>query len=249
MFRFRRRPPAAPNGSIPSGQRVYAIGDIHGRADLLDTLLTKIQGDVDQQPATRVRLILLGDLIDRGPDSAAVVERVRQLAKGSDDVSVLLGNHEEVFLLALGGDTQAMRMFARIGGLATLTSYGLSEEQIAAADYSDLARLAIDAVPRDHLEFIGTFEDIIIIGDYAFVHAGVRPGVPLDRQRTGDLRWIRGGFLDSEERLDRIIVHGHTISEEVEERRFRIGVDTGAYATGRLTALALEGSRRWYLST
>jgi serine/threonine protein phosphatase 1 len=249
MFRFRRRPPAGPNGNIPDGQRVYAIGDIHGRVDLLDALLVKIQADIDQLPAARIRLILLGDLIDRGPASAAVVERVHQLAKGSDDVSVLLGNHEEVFLLALGGDIQAMRLFVRIGGLATLTSYGLSEEQIAAADYNDLTRLAIDAVPRDHLEFIGTFQDIITIGDYAFVHAGVRPGVPLDRQRTEDLRWIRGGFLDSAERLDRIIVHGHTISEEVDEHPFRIGVDTGAYATDKLTALALEGSRRWYLST
>lgn len=249
MFRFRRSPPASPNGTIPDGQRVYAIGDVHGRVDLLDALLVRIQADVEQQTAVKTRLILLGDLIDRGPDSAAVVERVRQLAQGNDNVSVLLGNHEEVFLLALGGEIQAMRLFIRIGGLATLASYGLSEEQVAAADYNDLIRLAIEAVPREHLEFMGTFEDMITIGGYAFVHAGVRPGVPLSRQRTEDLRWIREGFLDSPGPFERTIVHGHTISKDVDERPFRIGVDTGAYATGKLTALALEGNRRWYLST
>ncbi|WP_066812390.1 metallophosphoesterase [Sphingomonas asaccharolytica] len=249
MFRLRRRPPVCPNGRIPDGQRVYAIGDVHGRVDLLNVLLAKIQADVEKLPAARIQLILLGDLIDRGPDSAAVVERARQLAEASDGVSVLLGNHEEVFLLALGGEIPAMRLFARIGGLATLVSYGLSEDQIAAADYNDLIRLAIDAVPREHLEFMGTFKDLITIGDYAFVHAGVRPDIPLDRQRTEDLRWIRKDFLDSPGPFDRIIVHGHTISENVEERPFRIGVDTGAYVTGKLTALALEGDRRWYLST
>jgi serine/threonine protein phosphatase 1 len=246
---FRARPARAAVHTIPAGQRVYAIGDVHGRLDLLDALLAMIdRDDANRGPATTT-LILLGDLVDRGPDSAGVVERARRLAEGDRQVRLLKGNHEEIFLDALAGDDKALRLFCRVGGRETSLSYGIDPAEYESLDHEALQQRLAERVPEDHRTFLDTLEDMVIIGDYAFVHAGVRPDTPLDQQRASDLRWIRGSFLEHRGTLEKMIVHGHTIEDEVQYRGHRIGIDTGAYETGRLTALALEEDRNWLLQT
>jgi serine/threonine protein phosphatase 1 len=247
---FRRRPtPSRLEGRIPAGQRVYAIGDVHGRLDLLNALLGSIHVDDAQRGPAQSRIIFLGDLIDRGPSSAQVVDRAIEVAAGPQDCQFLLGNHEEVFLQALSGDLKALAFFIRIGGRETILSYGISEQEYRDCDYPELHRLLTERVPLSHIRFLEGFEDLIVAGDFAFVHAGVKPGQALADQRTSDLRWIRREFLDHGERFEKIIVHGHTITEEVEVRPHRIGLDTGAYSSGKLTAMGFEGGERWVLDT
>lgn len=244
LFNFAARE-QAPQPIVPPGRRIYAIGDIHGRLDLLDLLLERIAGDDERGDA---ELIFLGDLVDRGDDSRGVVDRLLAL-RDTRSARFLMGNHEEVFLRALEGDLKALRFLTRIGGRETLLSYGISEEQYRALDYDDLLVLAQKLVPATHRAFLASFERWIEIGDYLFVHAGLRPGVALADQQQSDLCWIRGEFLDHRESFGKIVVHGHSITDEVDERPNRIGIDTGAFASGRLTALGLEGAMRWYLST
>lgn len=245
-----REPAHLPvQGTIPPGVRVYAVGDIHGRLDLLDALLAQIEADDAARPAARTMVIFLGDLIDRGPDSAGVVQRLMDVASRTDRVRFLLGNHEEVFLKALAGDEKALPFFIRIGGKPTILSYGVSEQQYQQSEYPELLEMLQARVPPAHVQFLSAFENMIVVGDYAFVHAGVRPGTPLAEQEAPTLRWIRDEFLTHGAPLEKIIVHGHTISEEVEERACRIGLDTGAYASGRLTAMGFEGAERWILQT
>lgn len=244
-----RRAAQAPLGTIPAGERVYAIGDIHGCAGLLDDLLAMIDADDAARAPARTTLIFLGDLVDRGPASAAVIERLRQLQLSRPDTRFLLGNHEEIFLGAIDGEPKALRLFCRIGGRETILSYGLDASAYEAMDYEELAKTITDLVPDAHRSFVADFEDIIEIGDYVFVHAGIRPGVALAEQRNSDLRWIRDPFLDHRKPLAKMVVHGHTISDELDVQPHRIGVDTGAYTTGRLTALGLEGGDRWVLQT
>lgn len=247
---FKSRSVAQPAlAAIPEGQRIYAVGDIHGRADLLDALIALIEADDRDRGPAETTLIFLGDIVDRGPASAAVVERLRTLAQQRGSVRFLLGNHEEIFLGALDGEPKALRLFCRIGGRETVLSYGMEAAEYERLDYEELVHRLADLVPADHRRFLDGFEDMIVIGDYAFVHAGVRPDTPLDRQRTADLRWIRDPFLDHRARLEKTIVHGHTMTDEIEHRGHRIGIDTGAYATGRLTALGLEGREVWHLQT
>lgn len=236
-------------GAVPDGVRVYAVGDIHGRLDLLDDLLARMEADDASRGKADTIVIFLGDLIDRGPNSAQVVQRLMELGSGSDRIRFLLGNHEEVFLKSLRGDAKALPFFVRIGGKPTILSYGIDEAEYGAADYPELLEMLRASVPQAHIDFLSAFEDMIVIGDYAFVHAGVRPGVPLDRQEPGNLRWIREEFLNHGAPFEKIVVHGHTICDEVEERSSRIGIDTGAYASGRLTAMAFEGIDRWVLQT
>lgn len=238
-----------PPASVPDGVRVYAIGDIHGRLDLLDQLLFRIEADERIRGNAKTQLIFLGDLIDRGPDSSGVVQRALEVEQSGRPVRFLLGNHEEVFLKALGGSLEALRFFVKIGGRATILSYGFTEQEYAALDFEDLLQALIARVPDEHVAFLQRFEDRIAIGNYLFVHAGIRPRVPVDEQTGGDLRWIRSEFLDYRGAHGPIVVHGHTITEDVEERANRIGIDTGAFASGRLTALGLQGGERWYLST
>ncbi len=234
---------------MPPGTRVYAIGDIHGRLDLLEDLLARMDADDQRRGPAETIVIFLGDLIDRGPDSAQVVDRLMQLAEKSDRLRFLLGNHEEVFLKAMAGEPKALPFFLRIGGKPTVLSYGISEAEYLASDYPELLDLLRARVPQPHLDFLAGFEDMVVIGSYAFVHAGVQPGVPLDAQTPSMLRWIRDEFLNHDQPFEKIVVHGHTISDEVEETVGRIGIDTGAYASGRLTAMGFEGSERWILQT
>jgi serine/threonine protein phosphatase 1 len=246
---LRRRSAPKLEGRVPEGQRLYAIGDIHGRLDLLDTLLETIEEDDARRGPAQSRIIFLGDLIDRGPSSAQVVERAMQIAAGPGDCQFLLGNHEEVFLQAMSGDLKALAFFTRIGGRETILSYGISEEEYRHADFPELLALLNERVPGAHIRFLEGFEDLIVIGDFAFVHAGVRPGQALADQRASDLRWIRREFLEHNGGLEKIIVHGHTITEDVEIRSHRIGLDTGAYSSGKLTAMGFEAGERWVLDT
>lgn len=239
----------AQRDAVPEGVRVYAVGDIHGRLDLLDDLLARIGNDDARRGPAETSIIFLGDLVDRGPDSAGVVERLRLLAESGRQVRFLAGNHEEVFLDAINGDSKALKLFCRIGGRETVLSYGVGEAEYDALDYGELAEALHRIVPDDHRRFLAGFEDAIGLGDYLFVHAGVRPDRPLDDQRTADLRWIRDIFLDHRARLTKRVVHGHTIVSAVEFRPHRIGIDTGAYRTGVLTALGLEGTDQWLLQT
>ncbi len=246
---LRSRNALRPVASIPDGMRVYAIGDIHGRIDLLDALLATIEDDDRQRPAADVKLIFLGDLVDRGPDSAAVVARVRTLCGPGQPGVLLKGNHEEIFVRSARGDPRSARAFMMNGGPETLASYGISEAESGSGSFEDLAALIRARVPAADLAFLDSGESMIRIGDYAFVHAGVRPGVALEAQDERDVRWMRSTFIDSTANHGAVIVHGHTVSAEPEERPNRIGIDTGAYASGVLTALGLEGDQRWFLNT
>jgi len=245
---FSRARKSQPTHRIPDGQRVYAVGDVHGRLDLLDDLIRRIGEDDAERGAARTKLIFLGDLVDRGPDSRGVIERVRAL-QAAGNLHCLMGNHEEVFLRSIDGDIQALRLFIRIGGRETILSYGVSEEDYNKADFEELAEILAARVPPEHVAFISSFEDHIEIGDYLFVHAGIRPGVPIAEQASSDLRWIRDSFLDHEGDHGRRVVHGHSIRQEAELLPNRIGIDTGAYATDRLSAVGLEGGAQWFLST
>ncbi len=234
--------------SIPAGRRVYAVGDIHGRLDLVDRLLGMIDADDRSRGPAATELIFLGDLVDRGPELRGVVERLMALREDRS-VRFLRGNHEEVFLHALTGDLRALRFLIRIGGRETLLSYGITADEYRELDYDELMALIVAKVPADHIAFLASFEDWIEIGDYLFVHAGIRPGVTLAEQKSSDLCWIRDEFLRHRDSFGRMVVHGHSITEDIDERANRIGIDTGAFASGRLTAIGLEGDQRWFLST
>lgn len=240
-------PPVRRGFALPEGQRVYAIGDIHGRDDLFAQMIDHIRDDNAGRDLARVTIILLGDLVDRGPDSAGVVERAMRLKDEFADTRLLIGNHEECFLAALTGDVRRVRYFMRIGGDATIRSYWRDDASFAEASFEEVAERLPTLVPAEHVDFLGNGEDVIEIGDYAFVHAGVRPGVPLDKQQRSDLRWIRDEFLDDLGDHGKVIVHGHSITAEPNEQVNRIGIDTGAFQSGVLTGLGLQGSERWYL--
>jgi serine/threonine protein phosphatase 1 len=249
---FKKTVPQRPldTARVPDGMRVYAIGDIHGRNDLLQGLLKQIEADDVARGAADTHIIFLGDLMDRGPDSAGVIDTAMALRDDGRKVRFLMGNHEEVFVRACRkNDPKVTRFFLRIGGEETVLSYPITRAEYMTLDMEQLSQRLGSLVPQAHLDFIQSFEDQIIIGDYAFVHAGIRPGVPMSEQKPTDLRWIREEFVDQRGDLEKVVVYGHTIYDEVEERGSRIGIDTGAYASGKLTALALEGGERWYLQT
>lgn len=233
----------------PPGWRAYAVGDVHGRLDLLDQILAAIGADVEDKPADKIVLVMLGDLIDRGRDSAGVVERLRRFSDDRFKLVCLMGNHEEVLLRILAGERGLVQDWLLFGGAECLDSYGVDPAQVGRMPERDALALIKRAIPVSHAQFLSSFADTLRFGDYLFVHAGIRPGVAIEAQKQIDLRWIRGDFLDHRDALEVMVVHGHTISPTVEERQHRIGIDTGAYRSNRLTALAIEGERRWYLST
>ena len=241
LFRKSHFPPPATPPALPEGLRVYAIGDVHGRLDCLDALLEIIAGH-SVYAAAETRLVFLGDLIDRGPESRGVVERAMQLAAGPQTCDFVMGNHEELLLQAAAGEPGALSLFRRAGGRETLLSYGADAGEFDACDAEALRAMIGRLVPAEHLAFLESFSNGVSLGDYRFVHAGVRPGIAFEDQKEADLRWIRHEFLNHEGHFDGMVVHGHTISEEPEFRHNRIGIDTGAFVTGRLTALVLEGA-------
>jgi len=246
-FRFRRKTVSA-SPSVGK-MRVYAVGDIHGRLDLFNQLLDEIARDDAGRTPMRAQLVLLGDLVDRGPSSAQMVERAMGLTEFDDAVHFIKGNHEEVFVAAARGDVRAAGLLRRIGGVETLASYGLDAELCAVMTDSELVRWMLAHVPREHVDFLDGFDDMLPVGDYLFVHAGIRPRVPLESQTPEDLRWIRRDFLGHKGDHGCVIIHGHSISTEIDEQSNRIGIDTGAWRTDKLTAIGLEGSERWFLQT
>ncbi|WP_156678131.1 metallophosphoesterase family protein [Sphingomonas profundi] len=235
---------------VPAGERIYAIGDIHGRIDLFQALLDQIRRDNEARDPATVRLILLGDIIDRGPASAELVARCRALSERSDRFVVLKGNHEAMMVDALGGNLHALALWLRNGGDAALASWGVDAALIAEGPPHKCIADARAHVPAATIAWLRALPTTLRIGDYLFVHAGIRPGVPLADQTEPDLLWIRREFLDSGADHGLVVVHGHSISARGPELRAnRIGIDTGAYRTGSLTALMLEGSDRLLLST
>ena len=238
---------ARPRGA--RGHRAYVIGDIHGRLDLLDALLAKIHRELDERPARKTLLVFVGDLIDRGPSSAQVIERLRTYRRPGVEPIFLLGNHEEVLLRILGGDSTPIASWLKFGGAQCLASYGADADALARGSDAEVLAEVRGAIPKAHVDFLNSFADTCRFGDYLFVHAGIRPGVELDLQAQSDLRWIRGPFLLDDSDHGFVVVHGHTITSGVDERVNRIGIDTGAYRSGLLTALAIEGEKRWFLDT
>lgn len=251
MLRFFRSRTPAPErqpiaAAVPDGQRVYAVGDIHGRSDLFISLIEAIEHDNRDRGPAETTVILLGDLVDRGPDSVNVIALAREWQKFRN-VRILTGNHEEMFLKSMES-LETLRHFLRHGGRETLLSYGVDKKEYTRASIEDVQAMMVAKVPRADIDFISRFEDMIEIGDYLFVHAGVEPGVPLAEQSTARLRWIREPFLSHEEPYERVVIHGHTIAEKPADQGNRIGIDTGAYASGQLTALVLEGDSRRYIT-
>ncbi len=244
FIRPRQQPILA---SVPDGQRVYAIGDIHGRNDLFLDLIEAIERDDAARGPAQTTVILLGDLVDRGPDSAGVIATAREW-RDYRTVRIIAGNHEEMFLLSFRRTT-ALRSFLRYGGEETILSYPVDAQAFRMAELEQAQELMAAAVPQADRDFIAGFEDSIRIGDYLFVHAGIQPGVALDEQAVHELRWIREPFLSHAGSHGCVVVHGHSITDEVDMRHNRIGIDTGAFMSGRLTALGLEGTSRWLLET
>jgi serine/threonine protein phosphatase 1 len=247
MLSFSSKSERGPAGA--PGYRAYVVGDVHGRLDLLEQLLARIHSEVQHRPAVKTLLVFVGDLIDRGPNSAQVIERLRTYKRQGIQPFFLLGNHEEVLLRILGGDAQLITKWRWFGGSECLQSYGVDPSCFGHVSDAEALAIVREAIPREHVEFIESFADSCRFGDYLFVHAGIRPGIGLDQQSQADLRWIREPFLLDESDHGFVVVHGHTISAEVQDRPNRIGIDTGAYRTGVLTALAIEGSDRWLLDT
>jgi serine/threonine protein phosphatase 1 len=247
---FARQQAVAPRvWSLPQGERVYAIGDIHGRLDLFDQLLAKIDADDIARGAADTTLVILGDLADRGPDSRGVIERLIDIKASPRKTVFLMGNHEELLIRTWEGERGTAGTFNRVGGRDTMYSYGVSEEDYNICDLGELTTLVANRVPRDHIDFLRSFADWHHQGDYLFVHAGIRPGFEIEDQDPVDLRWIRGDFTGSLTDHGYMVVHGHSITPEVDEQPNRIGIDTGAFASGILTAIGLEGGERWYIAT
>ena len=244
-----------PPGRLPPGpadRSLYAIGDVHGRDDLLEPLLDAIASHAERTAAGRKAadaagrpslLVGLGDYVDRGPRAAAVIERLSRFHREDFTFVPLMGNHEHLMLQFLADADEAGPWLANGGG-ATLASYGVA----VGAGWAERARYGAlrDALARNlpphHRRFLDTLATSHAAGDYLFVHAGIRPGVPMDDQDFQDLIWIRGPFLRATEPHGALVVHGHSITPAADVRANRVGIDTGAFYSGRLTALAIAGS-------
>jgi serine/threonine protein phosphatase 1 len=233
----------------PSGSRLYVVGDIHGRLDLLLRLYEGIVEDARKEPAGDRRVFYLGDYIDRGPSSREVLEFLMDRDRERLPAIHLRGNHEAMLLQFLEDSSIGPEWLA-YGGLATLMSYGVNlKEGETDQKWAAAQQALVENLPNSHKEFLRSLPTHASAGDYFFVHAGVRPGIPLDRQADSDLIWIRGEFLSSDDFHGQIVVHGHSYRTEPDVRPNRIGIDTGAYATGRLTCLVLEGRSMRFLTT
>ena len=240
------RLPAAPAYRGPAGRRLYAVGDIHGRADLLDLVLDAIEADADaaRRRGLAATAIFLGDYVDRGPDSRGVLTRLSGLKPHVVEWRFLEGNHEA----AMMGFIEAPHLYEvwlDYGGDATLDSYGVAP----VGELAGMAEGLRKALPADHRAFLGRLDLSLGFGEYFFAHAGIRPGVDLDAQSAQDLLYIREPFLSSTAHHPGRVVHGHTITAEPEIRPSRIGIDTGAYASGRLTCLVVDEEKTRLFTT
>ncbi len=234
----RRKKQRAPR--LPVGLRVYAIGDVHGRADLLDEVFCRINAHQAENPVLRPVTILLGDYIDRGPASRDVLDLL--IARNLRHEMVCLKGNHEPYILEFLRRPGRLREWSMLGGRETLMSYGIKPPISADAQTQiKLANALKSAIPKSHVQFLVNLPSFFSCGGFFFAHAGVKPGVPLEKQRDEDLLWIRDDFLLHEDDFGKIVVHGHTPVLDLDIRHNRINIDTGAYATGRLTCLVIEG--------
>jgi serine/threonine protein phosphatase 1 len=229
---------------IPDDRRVYAIGDVHGEARLLGRLLRKIAADQAEREPKSITIIFVGDLIDRGPRSDVILQSM--IRADDPGVIVLKGNHEQALVDAYRGDDQALESWLCFGGEATLNSFGIEVDLDAWDDFAVLREQMRARIGDVLIDWLDRRPVHCCIGDYFFVHAGIRPGVPLDRQTEEDMLWIREPFIASRREHAKVIVHGHTIERgPVELGGNRINLDTGAHRFGHLSALGLEGDEQW----
>ena len=241
----KRETQPALRAAVPPDHFVVAVGDLHGRLDLLEPLWTKIDAASRLSSARQRTLIFIGDYVDRGLESAQLVERLLDGFPGFEAI-FLKGNHDETLLQFLS-DPSIGEVWRNFGGLETLRSYGVVHS--AGKSWAQTRSEFASVLPQTHEAFFKNLRLYHVIGDYIFVHAGLKPRVPLEEQRESDLLWIREEFLESPVNFGRTVVHGHTPSDAPEVRGNRIGIDTGAYMTGNLTAVVLEGRTREFLST
>lgn len=241
---FGRR--AAPATAL--GERIYAIGDVHGRPDLLDRMLDAIgRHSAKMGPSQRLNIILIGDVVDRGPDPRGALQALDEARHRIPGMITLLGNHEEMLLRALAGDEPTLRGWMRVGGGETVESFGLrpiADDEDAVPYIAALRR----AVPRAWVDWITTWPLTARSGDYLFVHAGVRPGVSLKRQARQHYLWGHEAFMEDARDHGAVVVHGHTIVPAAEIRSNRIAIDTGAYRSDTLSAIYLDGTTQQVLS-
>ncbi|WP_049819995.1 metallophosphoesterase family protein [Bradyrhizobium japonicum] len=243
---------ALPDQRLPSGfsspaqLRFYTVGDIHGRLDLLERVDAKIDDDLKRRPCARSVRVFLGDYVDRGPHSREVIEYLIGL-EGKHDTVFVLGNHETCLTTFI--DIPAtLPTWLQVGGQETLISYGIHPPRnLSEADQSRLAAELAQALPASHLNFFRRLRPCFAFEGLFFVHAGVRPGTPLADQSLADLCWIRDDFLRHDGLFEKLVIHGHTPVRTPEIRPNRINIDTGAYATGQLTCLWIEGDRMGFL--
>ena len=239
----------AVSASLPPGRRVYCIGDIHGRLDLLEELHDMILNDCTGFEGTKV-VVYLGDYIDRGAQSKQVLDLLIEKPLDGFETVHLLGNHEHAMLDFLRNPSGVSAAWLSFGGQVTCMSYAVGLGKVMMNMDLELLREELgEKLPQSHLDFMNSMPLSHTEGSYYFVHAGIRPDVPIEDQDIGDMLWIRDEFISSRQCHEFIVVHGHTISMEVENRPNRIGIDTGAYQTGTLTALVLEGSEQRLLQT
>ncbi len=236
---------------VPDGMRVYAIGDIHGRADLLAALHEGIRVDLEQnRPSGEAVLVYVGDYIDRGMHSREVIDQILSNPVPGLNKIYLKGNHDDSALQFLQ-DAAFGPVWFSYGGDATLLSYGVRTpaKKVGVERFEDMRKQFEAALPPAHLEFLTNLQLTYECGDYLFVHAGVKPGVALADQQAQDLMWIRDEFLGSRHDFGKVVVHGHTVTDAPQQKANRIGIDTGAYASHRLTCLILEGEQRYFMAT
>jgi serine/threonine protein phosphatase 1 len=226
--------------ALPAGTRIYAIGDIHGRADLLDELLCRINEDIKIRPIGRSLYVFLGDYIDRGARSRETIDRLVEHGQNCEAI-FLKGNHEQIAIKCLS-DPSLFDQWMRLGGLETLISYGVVRHALGSGRQIVEMQAAFHrALPRSHLRFLRDLQPSFFCGDFFFAHAGVRPDVDLSKQKESDMLWIRDEFLSSRKDFGKIVVHGHTPARDIEVEPNRVNVDTGGFATGRLSCLVIEG--------
>lgn len=241
MWKPSRDAKALSKASLPDGIRVYAVGDIHGRTDLLKLQLAQIEADETLYPCSHAIIVFLGDYIDRGPDSRGTIDLLLTCAQMRETV-FLKGNHE-TFVRRFLDAPDSLNDWRPLGGFETLVSYGLRPSLSRShGDREQLSEALRTAIPAQHLAFLDSLPNSFTCGDFFFVHAGVRPGLALTRQSEDDMLWIRDDFLLHDAPFEKFVVHGHTPVAAPDLRCNRVNIDTGAFATGRLSCVVIEGT-------
>jgi len=240
---------------LRDGLRVYAVGDVHGCIDELKQMLDLIEGDLVQHPIKDYRIVFLGDYLDRGPDSKAVVQTLMSLQEQRPEhVICLLGNHDEKLLLALEPQPTAwLDKYMKYGGIETLTSFGMSKRflkdvKAGKIDAKTFAKAVRDEMPKIELDYLRSLPRSITIDDYFFVHAGINPERDFDQQDDHDLVWIREPFLSWKDAFSKVVIHGHTRQTQVDVRTNRINVDTSCVYGHALTTVVLEENKHRFIS-